>query len=177
MESSDQIPDDVPKRRSSSSSKIEQLDFPTPTENDKISGYRLIDMHLLSNVIHLLHCPQCETPTLSLGDRITKKQGLASLLYVRCTKCDFVNDFYTSQTCQTSPTKHSYDINQRMVYAMRVLGHSHAGIGKFNNLMNMPKPMKNNYDKVASRITKVVKNIAEYTMTEAVAEIKQNKSN
>jgi len=101
METSDQIPDDVPKRRSSSSSKIEQLDFPTPTENDKISGYRLIDMHLLSNVIHLLHCPQCETPTLSLGDHITKKQGLASLLYVRCTKCDFVNDFYTSQSNKT----------------------------------------------------------------------------
>ena len=174
METSDQNPDDVPKRRSSSSSKIEQLDVPTATENDEISGYRLIDMHPMSNVIYLLHCAQCETPTLSLGDRITKKQGLASLLYVRCSKCDFV----TSQTCQTSPTKHLYDINQRMVYTMHVLGHGHAGIEKFNHLMNIPKPMtQNNYDKVGSRIIKVVKNVAEYTMTEAAAEIKQNKGN
>ena len=54
---------------------------------------------------------------------------------------------------------------------MRSLGHGYAGIKKFNTLMNIPKPITvKNYNKTVSRITKVVKTVAEETMDEAAKE-------
>ena len=40
----------------------------------------IIDTEILSKVVSLLMCPQCENCTLYLGDHHRKKKGLASLL-------------------------------------------------------------------------------------------------
>ena len=103
-----------------------------------------------------------------LGDWLGKKQGLASLLYVKCSKCLYVNEFYTSEK-----TKMSFDINNRMVYTMRTMGHGYSGVEKFAGLMNMPKPMtRNNYDKLVVKIASVTKTVAENTMSDAADELK-----
>ena len=34
----------------------------------------------------------------------------------------------------------SYDVNKRVVYAMRDCGQGHAGLETFTSLMNLPKP-------------------------------------
>ena len=117
----------------------------------------------MSNVISMLLCPECQCPTLSLGDRTLKKQGL-SLLFIKCVtpSCKFINEFYTSM-----PSGRGFAINKRTAYTMRVLGHGHSGIEKFTSLMNMPKPMtQNNYDKITLKISNVTKTVAEDAATD-----------
>ena len=156
---------------SSSSRKVEEILSPsTPRGKGLINGYRIIDTNILSMVISSLFCPQCEQQALILGDRLVKKQGLASLLYVKCSNCDYVNEFYTSEK-----TKQSFDVNNRIVYTMRTMGHGHSGVEKFTSLMNMPKPMtRNNYDKLVTKIANITKTVAEYTMSDAADELRES---
>lgn len=152
-----------------SSLKVQQLEASTPKKGDTISGYRLIDTSILFDVMSMLRCPDCECLALSLGETLSKKQGLASFLYVKCKNCSYINEFYTSPTCGRG-----YDINNRTVYTMRVMGHGHSGIEKFTSLMNMPKPMtQNNYDKLVNKIAGVTKNVAEETMSDAANDIRE----
>ena len=67
-----------------------------------------------------------------------KKQGLASLLYIKCAtrNCRFIHDFFTS-----TKVNKCFEISQKIVYTMRSLSLGHEGINKFNTLMNIPKPM------------------------------------
>ena len=112
----------------------------------------------------MLSCPQCERSTLSLGDRLSKKQGLSSLLFIKCLNCKYTNEFDTSVPCGRG-----FNINKRTVYTMHVLDHGHSGIEKFKSLMNMPKPVtQNNYDKIAAKILNVTKTVAEETIRENI---------
>ena len=64
------------------------------------------------------------------------------------------------------------DVNNRIVYTMRTLGHGYAGIQKFTNLMNMPKPMTGkNYNRTANKIRDVVQEVAKDTMKDAIKEL------
>ena len=79
---------------------------------------------------------------LTLKDCLSKNQGLANLLVIKCLSCNCENEFFTSESC-------GFDINKRTAYTILVLGHGHAEIEKFTHLMNMPKPMtNNNYAKI-----------------------------
>ena len=95
-----------------------------------------MDTEILSLMFSMLLCPQCEQRTVKLSDRLCCKQGLSSLLVLDCKNCDFTEEFHTSKTCGRG-----FDINNRMVYTMRTLGHGYTGIEKFTHLMDMPKPM------------------------------------
>ena len=155
-----------------SSTKVQTFETDTPGKKDKfIDGYRFVDMEILSIVISVLSCPVCQLCSLTLREKFSEKMGFASFLVIKCSDCKFSHDFYTS-----NPVGKSYDINLRVIYAMRNIGQGHASIKKFTTLMNMPSPMTvKNYDLAVSKITKHVVNIAEQTMTEAVKEIKSLK--
>ena len=73
-----------------SSSKMEDIEM---NENDResISGFRLIEMSILSKVLSLLACPNCyNTSSLKLIDVADKKKGISS--YVKAY-CDTVHLF------------------------------------------------------------------------------------
>ena len=80
----------------------------------------------MPDVIGMLSCPQCGRSTLSLGDRLSKKQGLSSLLFIKCLNCKYTKEFHTSVPCGRG-----FDVNKQTVYTMRVLGHVNSGIEKF----------------------------------------------
>ena len=65
-------------------------------ENDResISGFRLIEMLILSKVLSLLACPNCYS--LKLTDVADKKKGLSSYLKVYCDDCTYFHKFHTS---------------------------------------------------------------------------------
>ena len=97
------------------------------------------------------------------------KKGLASNLCLKCTTCLFEKTFYTSSTEDNGK---GFDVNKRMVYAMRTCGQGHAGIETFTTLMNIPKPMTvKNYNKIVMKFVKSVKDVAEETMADAVDEL------
>ena len=140
---------------------------------ESISGYRIIDLEILSIVFTTFLCPSCDKQKLKLSENGSKKKGLASLLYVQCKACNFIHEFYTS----SASAHQSYDVNKRVVYVMGACGQGHAGLETFTSLMNLPKPMTiNNYDKIVSIIATKVKEVAEETMQEACEEIHKNLS-
>jgi len=70
-----------------------------------------------------------------------------------------------------------FDVNRRMVYAMRACGQGFAGIETFTTMMDMPKPMiQNNYDKVVIRFVVVAESVVNDTMTDAIEELKSKSS-
>ena len=137
--------------RTASSKKVEPIISQTPKETDPVSGYRFVDMEILSSVFaEVSSCPVCLKPGLSLCDRVSKKKGFSSLLYLKCTSlsCQYMKEFYTSDQ-----STRSFDVNKRLIYTMRTLGHGHKGITKFASLMNMPRPMTfKNYDSLKQKI-------------------------
>ena len=87
-------------------------------------------------MVFLVRCyPMCECSSLSLYERYEKNQGLSLLLYLKCStsSCRYIREFFTS-----AKVNRGFEINQRIVYTVRSLGHGYAGIEKFNTLMNIP---------------------------------------
>ena len=63
------------------------------------------------------------------------RDGCASYLYLKCSSCEWTTEFFTSKL-----TKNFYEVNRRMVYAMRSIGCGRAKARRFCGLMNMPPP-------------------------------------
>jgi len=104
-----------------------------------------MDMEILSNIFELLNCPSCNQQCIKLSEQMSRKKGMASLLLIYCTSCEYKSEFYTS----TASKQNSFDVNKRIIYTMRACGQGYAGLEKFIGLINMPKPMTaKNYDKI-----------------------------
>ena len=144
-------------------------------QNKDVIGYRIIDCSILSDAVSVLSCPTCFQTTLAITENISKKRGLACELSIFCSKCKYRNNFYTSKLLNQ---KGIFDINTRTIYTMRTLGIGYSGIQKFTTLMNMPKPMTSkNYDKLVLKIANITEEVAQETMADAVAELRQNCQN
>lgn len=159
----------TPRNETVSQKKVKDIASTTPKTTEPVTGYRLVNLEILNTVIATLRCPDCCEQNLELKDNTARKKGLASFLYITCSKCDYINEFYTS----TQQSDKSFDVNKRIVYAMRSCGQGYSGISTFSTLMDMPRPMTaNNYDKIVKRYAKVSKTIADQTMTDAAEEIR-----
>ena len=154
-----------------SSSKIQHISTNTPKQSDpKITGYRFVDVEILSDMITFLCCPNCKSSGLMLHENFSKKKGFASLLLIKC-ECGFEKEFYSSQPASAK----THDINRRIIYTMRSIGQGYSSIQKFTALMNMPQPMtQKNYDRSVKVISEVVQDVAEETMADAATELKEN---
>ena len=58
-------------KSSVSSQKVSVFAASTPKEKDKISGNRIIDTSILSDVFKLVLCPRCSISTISLSDKVS----------------------------------------------------------------------------------------------------------
>jgi len=138
------------------------------------SGYRLIDLVVLSNLFNSLACPECfSINTISICDVVEKKKGLARYIELSCSACPFVKGCYTSNEIKTSTDvkkrgRNSMEVNIRAVYACRSIGVGHTGLIKLCGYMNMPPPMtSDNYACLSNSIKTSSKLVAEKTMIEA----------
>ena len=77
----------------------ESLTVRLTTASSPISGYRLIDMSILTDEFLLLSCPGCHgIQCLKLCDNNEKKKkGLARHLQLSCTICLYCHIFFTSK--------------------------------------------------------------------------------
>ena len=117
-----------------SSSKVQLFPTDTPKQTQPITGYRIIDIELLSFVFSLLHCPKCSGNTVELHGKFSKKKGFASYLCIECKSCDYSYKFYTSRIADKT-----FDINRRMIYSMRTIGQGYSALEQFTAIMNMPR--------------------------------------
>ena len=67
-----------------------------PWKDNSLSGYRLIHLNILPQIFNVLLCPTCESDPLELHEDSNKKHGLSNLLFLKCSNCEYRNDFFTS---------------------------------------------------------------------------------
>ena len=135
-----------------------------------VSGYRFVDMEILASVFDKLGCPECVQPMLSLIENKKSCKGFASKLSICCI-CGFKLDFYTSKNVE------GYDVNKRVVYAMRTLGQGQTGLHRFATLMNMPRGICNkSYNVIVHKLVTAAQTVSNETIHEAVQELREGKS-
>jgi hypothetical protein len=121
---------------SASSRKINVIESPNATkESLHATGYRFIDIEILSEVFQQVLCKECgESSSLVLEDKKIERKGCASHLRLRCEECGWVYKFYSSKK-----VKKSFEY-KRLIYAMRSIGKGHASMKRFCIHMDMPPP-------------------------------------
>ncbi len=135
------------------------------------TGFRFMDLEVLSTVISLLACPECCHIALMLLEIPSKRKGCASFLHLECKQCSWKNVFHTS-----GKTKRTFTVNRQLTYAMRSVGLGRNGAEKICCVMNMPPPQLYKYYKAhAHAVKNAAKGVAEDTMLEAAAEIRAKK--
>ena len=100
-----------------------------------ITGFRFVDMELLSTAFSAMRCADCGEFSIVLSENHLKRQGCASSLRVFCENCGWKHEFWTSKKEDLS-----FEVNRRLVYSMRSTGSGHSGAKEFCTLMNMPPP-------------------------------------
>ena len=90
-----------------------------------------------------------ECSSLALYERFERKQGLSSLLYLKCStsSCRYIQQFFTSAKVATEVLMKLINKLFTRLGMQSSAGHGYAGIQKLNNLMNIPKRMTKNYNK------------------------------
>ena len=84
---------------------------------------------------------------------------------MRGVSLDF--SFYSSKKVNKS-----FDMNKRLVYAMRSIGQGHASMKRFCSLMNMPPPMQlKAYPDCNLALSKAANSVATKTMNDAAVEV------
>ena len=134
-----------------------QSSQPTPsssTTTSNLTGYRLIDMNLLSGVFRKLLCPTCKSPSIDLRVRPargTGAAGLNSVLLAHCLKCDKTQaSAPTSET--TSPCNKSV-ANVRAVASARNCGFGYQQLTRFMAGLDVPQVMHlRTYQRIAHHI-------------------------
>ena len=136
---------------------------------ENVEGFRLMDMSILSKIICSLACPARKEICLTLHENSYCRKGSASYLILDC-ECGYSEGFYSSNRLPGHGG--GFEVNKRLVYAMRSCGQGHAGLTTFSTLMNMPKPIaKNNYSKLAQNVGNACRVMAEESMQEASEEL------
>ena len=126
-----------------------------------------MDLKMLSNVFSLLLCPDCSSSSLSFGEILKKKIGFASLFVLSCKDCAWSHEFHSSHVM-----KGGFEVNKRVVYAMRSIGQGFSGAKKFCSIMNIANlPTKNNYSKLNKTLNSAVFNVANESMERAGQEV------
>ena len=166
-----------------STEKVTDIKTDDNREHSTISGFRFLEMSILSKVLSLLACPSCKNVCcLELSDVSAKKLGFSSFLRIKCDVCDFLHEFYTSPQVSTSLDKrrrgkNAMEINVRTIYSFRNIGIGHVLILKLCGYLNMPPPMaKDSYDHTANRIKVACKQVAEKSMSEAAADLRKSET-
>ena len=139
-------------------------------DSSDITGFRFVDISMLTEVFQMLLCPECKAGNISIEEE-SMKMGFASTITVACEKekCNFSASF-----CTSSKVGHSYEVNRRALLAARNIGVGHQGLTKFAAVMNMPQPMsKNAYRNATKTVHKAAKEIVTKSMSEAASQTKE----
>ena len=170
---------EVPGVETASTKKIIDLDHNNSNHDQSISGFRFVEMSIISTAISILACPFCfDVGHLKLSEDLCQKKGLSSSLVIRCSSCHYNNSFQTSPEVTNCKKRgpNPMEINVRAVYGCRSIGVGFSQMTKLFGYLNMPSPMTQaTYDNLADGIKSACKVVAEESMSEAAAELRHGK--
>lgn len=126
----------------------------------------ILDLSILANVFHVaVKCLNCESTGLGLSIE-EANCGVSVELRLKCSSCSYTHRFNSSKKQEST---NLFEVNSRLVYAMRSIGRGAEATRMFCGLMNLPPPPAkfNKYNQV---LLQAAKETCEDTMSAAVAE-------
>lgn len=151
---------------STSAKKLKDNDDLTVPQDSSVE-YRILNfITMFSAISNLVKCKTCDS---NIKFETASTRGLGFKLVVKCDSCK-------SQLIPSSPfISHSYEINRRFIFTMRVLGIGLAGAQKFCGLMDMPNFLsENTYTLILKNIYECVKTAIDIIFKKAVREEIEN---
>lgn len=131
---------------------------------DQTFGYRLINF-VFSTISQAVVCKRCKSDVTFTE---ASKRGLGFKIIISCTNCEqtvIPNSPYIGK---------GYEINRRIIFAMRLLGIGLNGIIKFCAFMELPRPIfQSFYDKLIRTISISTEAVCEKSMKTAAKKEKE----
>ncbi|GFV37563.1 uncharacterized protein TNCV_4981851 [Trichonephila clavipes] len=151
---------------SASEKKIVNMDI--SYSDEAFSGFRnvIVDINLLACVFfEAVKCIKCEKTGLRL--HLSESNcGEAVKFHLKCPSCKYNYTFFNSKKCDSSE---NYELNTRVVYAMRCIGKGAESARMFCGIMNLsPRPTK--FTKYNHILLQATRETCEHSMAEAVRE-------
>lgn len=136
-------------------------------EVNHLFEYRFIDfLTVFTALSQILVCKTCGIQ-IKFHDKSVR--GLGYQLVVKCEKCE-----QTVINATPLINKNAYDINRRIVFAMKLLGLNYTGIKKFCAFMNLPTPVFHSfYETIIHNIAIACASVREHCMKKAAQEEKR----
>lgn len=128
--------------------------------------YRIINfLAVFHTISQHVKCKTCDS-NISFHER--SPRGLGFKIVIACPQCPEI----VIPSCKT--IRNGYEINRRIVLAMRLLGVGLNGIIKFCAFMELPRPIfQSFYDKLIDAISIATKTVRDITMHKAATEEKE----
>lgn len=148
-----------------SARKLSTID-PDDFEVDEGFAYRILNfLTVFTAISQAVVCKKCKSDVTFTE---CGKRGLGFKIVISCQNCDKIS-------IPSSPfIEKAYDINRRIILAMRLLGVGLNGVIKFCAFMELPRPIfQSFYDKVVQRIAADAKEVCEQSMKNAAQEEKK----
>lgn len=143
------------------STSFKKVKSPEDIDVDPVFGYRILNFTAVFSAISQV--VKCKTCNKDVKFSESTKRGLGFKIIVSCGNC-------TETTIPNSSfINKAYEINRRIILAMRLLGIGLNGIEKFCAFMELPRPIFHSfYDKVVQTICVVTTAVAINSMKNAV---------
>lgn len=158
-----EAPDDL--NASSSAKKLKQSEDLYDIEVNPAFGYRIINfIAVFSAISDVVVCKICQSKVKFTE---SSKRGLGFKLVVSCEKCE------KTEILSCPLVEKGYEINRRIIIAMRLLGVGWHGIRKFCAFMELPRTTFHSfYDKVVKRMNTATNLVCQNSMMRAAEEEK-----
>ena len=91
------LPDTVSSTSAKKLLAMPLMEETSESSGESITGYRLMDMEILSATFSLLTCPDCAQFTLMLMENHLHRKGCTSCLHLICKTCQWLNKFCCSK--------------------------------------------------------------------------------
>jgi len=156
-------PDDL--NVSASAKKLKNRDI-DDIEVDSTFGYHLVNfVAVFAAISTAVVCKACHSEVQFTE---TSKRGLGFKIVVSCDKCE-------KKYIPNSPyVDKGYEINRRLILAMRLLGIGLQGIKKFCAFMELPSPVVHSvYDSIIKHISNAAEVVCKQSLSRAANEEKR----
>lgn len=153
------------EKAGTSARKLSKMDL-EEFEVEEGFGYQILNfLAVFSAISQAVVCEKCKSEVTFTE---SAKRGLGFKIVISCQKCDKIY-------IPSSPfIEKGYDINRRIVLAMRLLGVGLNGIMKFCAFMDLPRPIfLSFYDRVVKRIAIGAEAVCQLSMKTAAQEEKK----
>lgn len=151
---------------SSSAKKLKLSKDQYDVSVDETFAYRIVCLFSVLNTITTL--VKCKTCGGDVHFTETSARGLGFKVVVNCQNCEqvFIN------SCPL--IKNAYEINRRIIFAMRFLGIGLNGIKKFCAFMDLPRPIfQSFYDKIMKSIAIATSAVRDISIKKAAEQEKE----